>query len=298
MSGVVTSTSAPAAPRRRAAILAFVKQQPLGTFGISIILVMAFAAAFADLLAPHDPEAISFSAMLQPPSATHLFGTDALGRDIFSRVMYGARTALTVGVVSSLLGCTVGALIGVASAYFGGKTDQVIQRLTDIMLAVPVIVLALVIVAVLGRKTAYGIDINLILAISIPIVPNVVRVMRSATLGITSMPFIDAVRAAGYSHVRIILRHICPNVVAPYLIMVSAYIAQAILLEAALSFLGLGVTEPTPAWGLMLSGNASDFYREAPWMIFFPGFAITLAVFGFSMFGDSLRDWLDPKFRV
>ena len=172
-----------------------------------------------------------------------------------------------------------------------------IQRCTDILLAFPVIVLALVIVAVFGRNPLAGIDVNLIMAIAIPVVPNVARVIRSSALSIAAMPFIDAARA-GYSHSRIILRHIAPNVVAPYLILVSAYIAQAILLEAALSFLGLGVTEPTPAWGLMLSGNASDFYREAPWMIIFPGLAITLAVFAFSMLGDSLRDWLDPKFKM
>ena len=236
--------------------------------------------------------------MLLPPSTEHFFGTDALGRDIFSRVLYGARTALTIGVLSSLVGCSLGALIGITSAYFGGIIDQVIQRCTDILLAFPVIVLALVIVAVFGRNPLAGIDVNLIMAIAIPVVPNVARVIRSSALSIAAMPFIDAARAGGYSHSRIILRHIAPNVVAPYLILVSAYIAQAILLEAALSFLGLGVTEPTPAWGLMLSGNASDFYREAPWMIIFPGLAITLAVFAFSMLGDSLRDWLDPKFKM
>ena len=185
-------------------------------------------------------------------------------------MLYGARTALTIGVLSSLVGCSLGALIGITSAYFGGIIDQVIQRCTDILLAFPVIVLALVIVAVFGRNPLAGIDVNLIMAIAIPVVPNVARVIRSSALSIAAMPFIDAARAGGYSHSRIILRHIAPNVVAPYLILVSAYIAQAILLEAALSFLGLGVTEPTPAWGLMLSGNASDFYREAPWMIIFP----------------------------
>jgi peptide/nickel transport system permease protein len=285
-------------PGRARLLSRFVREQPLGTLGLVIVLTMATAALFADYLAPYDPLELSFDGMLQPPSTGHLFGTDALGRDIFSRVMYGARTALTISLVSSLLGCTLGALIGIASAYFGGWIDHLIQRLTDILLALPVVVLALVIVAVFGRRPVAGIDINLILAIAIPVVPNVVRVIRSSALTVVQMPFIDAARAGGYSHSRIILRHIAPNVTAPYLILVSAYIAQAILLEAALSFLGLGVTEPTPAWGLMLSGNASDFYREAPWMIIFPGLAITLAVFSFSMFGDSLRDWLDPKFKM
>lgn len=284
--------------RPRWPVLGFVRQQPLGTAGFLVILAMALAALFADYVAPFDPLEISFEAVLSPPSAEHVLGTDAFGRDILSRVIYGARTALTIGFVSSLAGCTIGAMVGVASAYFGGGIDQAIQRCTDVMLALPLIVLAVVIVAVLGHNMVLGIDMNLILAIAIPVAPNVARVMRSAALSVAGMPFIDAARAAGYGHARIILRHIFPNVLAPYLILVTAYIAQAILLEAALSFLGLGVTEPTPAWGLMLSGNAADFYREAPWMIVFPGLAITLAVFGFSLFGDSLRDWLDPKFKT
>jgi peptide/nickel transport system permease protein len=298
MSGIPPAVPVARNAGGRQKILRFVREQPLGTAGFVIVLVMALAAFFADYLAPYDPLALSLEAMLLPPSTEHFFGTDALGRDIFSRVLYGARTALTIGVLSSLVGCSVGALIGITSAYFGGIIDQVIQRCTDILLAFPVIVLALVIVAVFGRNPLAGIDVNLIMAIAIPVVLNVARVIRSSALSIAAMPFIDAARAGGYSHSRIILRHIAPNVVAPYLILVSAYIAQAILLEAALSFLGLGVTEPTPAWGLMLSGNASDFYREAPWMIIFPGLAITLAVFAFSMLGDSLRDWLDPKFKM
>jgi peptide/nickel transport system permease protein len=159
-------------------------------------------------------------------------------------------------------------------------------------------VLALVVVAILGKGQWLGIDFNLIGAIAIPVIPKVARVLRSSALAIREMPYIDAARAAGYSNTRIIFRHIVPNVTAPYLILFTAYVAQAILLEASLSFLGLGVTEPTPAWGLMLSGNASDFYREAPWMIIFPGLAISLAVFAFNLFGDALRDWLDPKIKV
>jgi len=165
------------------------------------------------------------------------------------------------------------------------------------MLSFPIIVLAMVVVAVLGKRTLLGIDLNLIAAITLPIVPRMARVARASTLSLVAMPFIDAARAAGFSHKRIILRHIIPNIVAPYLIMVSASMAQAILLEASLSFLGLGVTEPTPAWGLMLSGTSADFYQTAPWMIVFPGVAITLAVFAFNLFGDSLRDWLDPKLK-
>jgi peptide/nickel transport system permease protein len=253
---------------------------------------------FAEWVAPYDPVAIDFGGMLAPPSFEHFCGTDAFGRDVFSRIIYGARTALAIGFLSSFGGSTVGAVLGATSAYFGGRVDNVVQRFIDIMLAFPIIVLALVVVTVLGRSRVYGIDLNLILAIAIPIVPNVTRVVRAAALSIRGLPYIDAARAGGYSHARIILRHMAPNLVAPFIIMLTAFIAQAILLEASLSFLGLGVTEPTPAWGLMLSGNATDYFKEAPWMIVFPGVAISLAVFAFNLFGDSLRDWLDPKFKT
>lgn len=298
MTDIGTDDVMPAQPSRGRQVLTFIRQQPLGAAGFVVVVVMVVAAVFADYLAPYDPIAVSLIDVLQPPSAEHLFGTDSLGRDIFTRVMYGARTALSIGFFSSFLACTLGALIGVGSAYFGGVVDQLIQRTCEVLLAIPIIVLALVMVPVLGRNVILGIDLNLIFAIAIAVTPNVVRVMRSAALSVTALPYVDAARASGLGHARIILRHICPNVMAPYLILLSAYIAQAILLEAALSFLGLGVTEPTPAWGLMLSGNASDFYREAPWMILFPGIAISVAVCGFSLFGDSLRDWLDPRFRM
>lgn len=279
-------------------MLAFCIAQPLGAAGALAILVMGIAAVFAEHVAPYDPVAIDFGAMLAPPDWQHWFGTDAFGRDILTRIIYGARTALAIGFLSSLLGCTIGAVLGVASAYFGGRVDMAIQRVVDILLSFPIIVLALVVVAMLGRNMLLGIDFNLILAIAVPTMPRVARVVRSAALSIRELPYIDAARVQGFSHARIIFRHMVPNVAAPYLIMFTAAIAQAILLEASLSFLGLGVTEPTPAWGLMLSGNASDFYREAPWMILFPGIAISVAVFAFNLFGDSLRDWLDPKFKT
>jgi peptide/nickel transport system permease protein len=299
MAGAVSQPSIVyAAPKRRSALAMFCLAQPLGAVSGVAILVMLFGGVFADFVAPYDPLTIDFGAMLAPPSWEHWMGTDAFGRDIFSRVIFGARTALTIGFFASLFGSVSGAMIGVASAYFGGKIDMVVQRFIDVMLSFPIIVLALVVVAMLGRNQLGGIDINLVFAIAIPIVPKVARVVRSAALSIREMPYVDAARAAGFGHLRIIFRHMVPNVAAPFLIMFTAFIAQAILLEASLSFLGLGVTEPTPAWGLMLSGNASDFYREAPWMILFPGLAISVAVFAFNLFGDSLRDWLDPKFKV
>jgi peptide/nickel transport system permease protein len=294
----VTPPAARAPSRFFAQLLQFCRQQPTGAVSLVIILVMIFAGLFAEFVAPYDPVAIDFGSMLAPPSWAHWSGTDAFGRDILSRMIYGARTALIIGLLSSTIGCTAGAIIGATSAYFGGTIDTLVQRVMDLLMAFPIIVLALVIVAVLGRVPLFGIDLNLIAAIAIPIIPKVARVIRAAALSVRAMPYIDAAQAAGYSHTRIILRHMAPNLSAPYLIMFTAYIAQAILLEASLSFLGLGVTEPTPAWGLMLSGNASDFFRQAPWMIIAPGAAISLAVFAFSLFGDALRDWLDPRFKT
>lgn len=276
----------------------FVRQQPLGTLGLLVILGMAAAAVGADVLSPYDPEAADFAAMLAPPSADHILGTDSFGRDILTRLLFGARTALTIGLASSFLGCAAGGLLGLAAAYFGGKVDMLLQQFVDIVLAFPIIVLALVVVALVGRNAVAGIDLNLIAAIAVPIVPRAERVIRAAALGVRGMPYIDAARAGGYGSTYIILRHIAPNVMAPFLVLLSAYVAQAILLEASLSFLGLGVTEPKPAWGLMLSGDSANFYQEAPWMILFPGLAISLAVFAFNLFGDALRDWLDPKFRT
>ena len=284
--------------RQPSRIMEFMRQQPLGAVSFVIIALMMFAGLFSPWVAPYDPLDIDFASLLAPPSWEHWCGTDAYGRDICSRLIYGARTAMVIGFTSSFVGSSLGAILGIASAYFGGKIDDWIQRFVDVLLAFPLIVLALVVVAAFRKFVVAGVDVNLVVAIAIPIIPRVARVVRAAALSVRVMPYVDAARAAGYSHSRIIFRHMAPNVVAPYLIMLTAFIAQAILAEASLSFLGLGVTEPTAAWGLMLSGNASDFYRQAPWMILFPGAAISLAVFGFNLFGDSLRDFLDPRFKV
>lgn len=298
VSQAMSANSTVVLPKRPNPILHFARQQPMGAASFIVILAMLFAGLFPQLVSPYNPLDIDFASLLAAPSWDHWFGTDAYGRDIFSRIIYGSRTALIIGLASSALGSSIGAVLGIASAYFGGRVDNWIQRFVDILLAFPIIVLALVVVAALRKTVIYGVDVNLIIAIAIPIVPRVARVVRAAALSVNVMPYIDAARAAGYSDTRIIFRHMAPNVVAPFLIMFTAFIAQAILLEASLSFLGLGVTEPTAAWGLMLSGNAADFYREAPWMVIFPGVAISLAVFAFNLFGDSLRDYLDPRFKT
>jgi peptide/nickel transport system permease protein len=277
----------------RAAVGDFIRQRPLGAIGGGIILAMVAVAASAGWLAPYNPLANDYAAMLGAPSGGHWLGTDAFGRDVLSRIIYGSRTALMVGLGASLLGATLGALIGVASAYFGGRTDLIVQRIMDVFFAFPVIILALAVVAVLG--TGAG---NVILAIATPMVPRCARVVRSSALSVREMPYVDAARAAGFGHPRIILRHMLPNVMAPLLIMATAFLGEAILLEASLSFLGLGVQEPTAAWGLMLRGAAVEFAESAPWMAIFPGLAISLAVFGFNLFGDSLRDALDPRLRT
>jgi peptide/nickel transport system permease protein len=275
------------------AATAFVRRKPLGATGAAIAVVMVLTALLADVVAPYDPLRTDYAAMLAPPSAEHWLGTDSFGRDVLSRIVHGSRTALLVGFTTSLVGATLGLLTGTASAYFGGRIDLVVQRVLDVFLSFPLIILALAVVAILGTGTD-----KVILSIIVPMVPRAARVCRSNALAIREMPYIEAARAAGLGHRRIVLRHMLPNVMAPYLIMLTAFLGQAILLEASLSFLGLGVQEPTPAWGLMLQGGASQYAESAPWMAVFPGLAISLAVFAFSLFGDSLRDALDPRLRT
>ncbi len=268
------------------------RRQPLGAFGALMVLMTIFLAVFANVLKPYDPEAASWEHQLTAPNAQFPFGTDHFGRDILTRIIYGARTALFVGFTASSVGATLGLVLGVASAYFGGTFDIIVQRVVDVVLAFPLIILALVVVAAFGTAIEY-----VVIAITIPFIPQCARVVRSNALAIREIPYVDAARAMGFSHARIILRHMVPNVMAPYLIMITAFMGQAILLEASLSFLGLGVQEPIPAWGLMLQGGAEEYAESAPWIPIFPGLAITVAVFGFNLFGDALRDVLDPKLR-
>lgn len=268
------------------------RKQPLGAAGGAIVILMILMAIFAEFLTFYDPEVNSLEHMLLPPDENFWLGTDQFGRDLLTRIIYGARTALFVGFTCAILGSVAGLVLGVASAYFGGLFDLVVQRIVDVIMAFPLIILALAVVATLGPGTQ-----NVIIAITIPFIPQCARVVRSNALAIREIPYVDAARALGFSNARIILRHMTPNVMAPFLIMLTSFLGQAILLEASLSYLGMGVQEPTPAWGLMLQGGAEEFAESAPWVAIWPGVAISLAVFGFNLFGDSVRDTLDPKLR-
>jgi peptide/nickel transport system permease protein len=270
----------------------FCRRQPLGTFGLVLVAIIAVTGIFAEVLAPYNPTANDFGAMTEAPSFEHWLGTDQFGRDLLSRIIFGARTALIVGLSSAFVGGSLGLVLGVGSAYIGGMVDMILQRVFDVVMAFPLIILALAIVSIFGT----GVQ-NVIIAITIPLIPRCARVVRSAALVIREVPYVDAARACGFSAPRIILRHMVPNVMAPFLIMVTAFVGQAILAEASLSYLGLGVQEPVPAWGLMLQGGAEEYASTAPWIAIFPGVAIMLAVLGINLFGDALRDTLDPKLR-
>jgi peptide/nickel transport system permease protein len=271
----------------------WVRKQPLGAVSAALVFAMIVVAVCAPLLAPYDPIEAHYEAMMAPPSADYWFGTDQYGRDILSRIIWGARTALFIGFTSSILGATLGLVLGVSSAYFGGWFDLLFQRVMDVFLAFPLIILALVAVAVFGTGPE-----KVIIAITLPFVPRCARVVRSGALAVRETPYVDAARALGYGHLRIILRHMVPNCMAAYLIMLTTFLGQAILIEASLSYLGLGVQEPHAAWGLMLQGGAEQYAESAVWIAVFPGLAITLAVFAFNLFGDSVRDTLDPKLRT
>src|SRR5262245_28393484 len=271
---------------------AFLIREPLGTFGLLLVIVMVVTGLCAELIAPYSPTANDFSAMMEAPSWAHPLGTDQFGRDLLSRIIFGARTAMIVGLTSALVGSAFGLVLGVSSAYFGGRTDLILQRIFDVLMAFPLIIMALAVVAIFGT----GVQ-NVIIAITIPLIPRCARVVRSSALAIREIPYVDAARAMGFGHLRIILRHMVPNVMAPFLIMLTAFVGQAILAEASLSYLGLGVQEPVPAWGLMLQGGAEEFATSAPWIAIFPGLAIVFSVLGINLIGDALRDHLDPKLR-
>jgi peptide/nickel transport system permease protein len=270
----------------------FIRTKPLGAAGAAVIIVMILVALFAGTLARYDPYQGDYSLQFARPSAEHWLGTDEFGRDLLTRIMYGARIALFVGFTASFAGCTVGALLGVLSAYWGGTVELLLERLMDILLAFPQLILALAIASILGPAVQ-----NVVVAITIPIIPRVARVVRATALSVKEHQYVEAAQGLGALRRRVVFRHIVPNIMTPYIVMLTAQLGSAILAEAALSYLGLGTADPTPSWGLMLSGSASLYAEKAPWMAIFPGIAISLGVFGFNLFGDSLRDALDPKLR-
>ena len=262
-----------------------------------IVLVMIVAAILADFIAPYDPVVNAYDRIHLAPQWAQLAGHRSVrpGYSVAHHLRRPHRACSSASPAPSSAPPS-GLILGVASAYFGGYFDLIFQRVMDVFMSFPLIILALALVAIFGGKIENDV-ILVIVAITIPFVPRCARVVRSNALAIREIPYVDAARALGYSHTRIIMRHMVPNVMAPYLIMITAFVGQAILLEASLSYLGLGVQEPTPAWGLMLQGGAEEYAESAPWIAVFPGLAITLAVFGFNLFGDALRDILDPRLR-
>jgi len=277
---------------RARALWAAMKRKPLGAVSAALLVLLVLTAIFADVLSPYDPLATQPEIRLAAPSRAHLFGTDDIGRDVLSRVIHGSRISLWVGLLAVGIGTVAGMIIGLLCGYCEGRLDLVMQRVMDAVQAIPGLVLALAIVSVLKPSTT-----NAMIAIAIVIIPGNSRIIRGAVLSSKQNRYVEAAQAIGCQHPRIILSHILPNVTAPILIIASIWLGNAILIEATLSFLGLGTQPPTPSWGLMLSSTGRAFMEQAPWLAIFPGLAISLAVFAFNLFGDTLRDAWDPKLR-
>ena len=274
-------------------ILFFTRRYPLGAVGAIIVAIFVLTAIFADAIAPTDPTATNAKYSLAAPSSLFWLGADFMGRDMYSRIVHGARISLAVGAGAMGLGALIGISVGLASGYLGGWFDLLVQRLLDIMQSLPLLVMAIVMAAALGPSLR-----NTIIAIAIPLVPTVARVVRSNTLSLREQPFVEAARAVGMGELRIAVRHVLPNTLAPLIVLATAQLGSAILVEASLSFLGLGIPEPHPSWGRMLSESAAEYVRTAPWLVIFPGVAISLTVFGTNLLGDALRDILDPRERT
>ena len=274
----------------RSAPLHLVRRYPLGAVGALIVFLFVALAVFAGVITSFDPLTTNSKAALAPPGGVHLLGADFMGRDMFARIVYGARISLMVSVGATVLGCLGGVIIGLSSGFFGGWFDLIAQRLIDILQSLPLLVMALVMAAALGPSLP-----NTIIAISIALVPNVARVVRSNTLSLRELPFVEASRAVGMSEIRIAITQVLPNTLAPLIVLATAQLGSAILVESSLAFLGLGVPEPHPSWGRMLSESAADYVRTAPWLVIFPGLAISAVVFGTNLLGDAIRDMLDPR---
>lgn len=289
------STGAPLLPRRaRSEAAEFLRvfiRYPTALVGMVVVALMVVSALLAPILSPFPQEAMDIGSRLAGPRLQHLLGTDQFGRDILSRILYGARVSLIVGVGATLLASAAGVMVGGFSAFIGGAVDEVVMRAMDIVLAVPYIVLGIALVAVLGPSLP-----NLILAIAVTRIPQFARVTRGAVLSTREQVFVEAARAAGLSTGRIFLRHVLPNCITPIVVLATLSAGTAINAEAALSFLGLGIQPPLSSWGTMLA-DGRRFMMDAPWIATFPGLAISLTILGFNLLGDGLRDALDPRFR-
>ena len=278
-------------------LIRFAKQQPLGTLGGMLILAMVVVAIFSPLIAPHDPSELNLKNKYEGPGATiegqmYLFGTDQLGRDTFSRMIYGARISVSVAYISVAVGVTLGALLGIITAYIGGALDLTVQRIVDAFMAFPALIFALGMMAVLGPSVT-----NVIITLVIILVPGSSRVVRSVALSVKEKDYVDAAKAIGCSDVRIIVRYVVPNCVAPYIVFATANLGFAIVVEASLSFLGAGAPIDTPSWGGMLAVAGAKYVEVSPWLVVFPSIVISVVVFGFNYLGDALRDTLDPRLR-
>ena len=274
------------------AVRRFIRRQPLGTFGAITLGIIVLVAIFAESVAPSDPLALDITRKLEGPSSAHLLGTDEYGRDILSRIIHGLRVAVQVSAASVILSTSLGLVLGVVSAYRGGWTDLIIQRIIDMLMAFPAVILALAIVSVFGQSVQ-----NLIVALVIVQTPNVTRVVRSTALTIRERVYVEAARSIGATDARIIFRHVTPNTVPIVIVVASASLGNAVLAEASLSFLGLGIAAPAASLGGMLSGSARRFGEQAPWLVIFPGLALSAFVFSANFLGDALRDVLDPRLR-
>lgn len=272
------------------ALFKFGRAKPLGAAGGAVLFLFILIAIFAPLVATDGPLTRDTAARLHGPSFAHVMGTDLLGRDVFSRVVYGARISLYVGLLSVVIATTAGTLLGVSSAYFGGWYDLVLQRLVDTLLGFPLLILAIMIMTVFGASTN-----NVVLAIGVTMAAPMTRIARSAALSIRAEEYITAARALGASHPRILFHHLTINSLAPVIVMATGYLGTAIVTESSLSFLGLGVPPPNPSWGGMLQVGVRGYAAVAPWLMIFPGIALSLVVFSFNLLGDAVRDTMDPR---
>jgi peptide/nickel transport system permease protein len=277
---------------RWGAVRFFIRRYPLGAIGAVIMAIFVLAAIFAPYITVYDPLTTNAAVSLAHPSTIHWLGCDFMGRDVYSRIIFGARISLAVSVGSMLLGSSIGVTLGLLSGYLLGWFDLITQRFLEMMQALPLLVMAIIMAAALGPSLH-----NTIIAIAIPLVPYVARVIRANTLSLREQPFVEAAKAIGMSERRIALRHVLPNTLAPLIVLATAQLGSTILTESSLSFLGLGVPEPHPSWGRMLSESAAEYVRTAPWLVIFPGLAISFVVFGTNLLGDALRDLLDPRQR-